>query len=167
MFLQILTLNSELKFFTRGSNPLPYCCLCFRVLSKNCSRSLAVFSPWSWETTRAALRSRDPSCPSSLNQLPNRCALSAPTLMSKHSFIQTFIFTFYVLRVVFFTSCVCSFQGFKVGYIVFQNSSSLTAAKSHPHNVPLVVSTEQRPVRTGVQSEWHCSDAAIFINVKF
>ncbi|XP_073350660.1 ribosomal RNA-processing protein 7 homolog A [Pagrus major] len=42
-------------------------------------------------------------------------------------------------------------QGFKVGYIVFQNSSSIKVAKSHPHNVPLVVSTEQRPVRTGVQ----------------
>ncbi|XP_041813243.1 ribosomal RNA-processing protein 7 homolog A [Chelmon rostratus] len=42
-------------------------------------------------------------------------------------------------------------QGFKVGYIVFQNSSSVTAAKTHPHNVPLVVCTEQRPVRTGVQ----------------
>ncbi|KAM9346516.1 ribosomal RNA-processing protein 7 homolog A [Symphorus nematophorus] len=42
-------------------------------------------------------------------------------------------------------------QGFNVGYIVFQNSSSITAAKSHPHNVPLVVSTEQHPVRTGVQ----------------
>ncbi|XP_071330511.1 ribosomal RNA-processing protein 7 homolog A [Trachinotus anak] len=42
-------------------------------------------------------------------------------------------------------------KGFKVGYIVFHGSSSLTAAKSHPHNVPLVVCTEQRPVRTGVQ----------------
>ncbi|XP_076607863.1 ribosomal RNA-processing protein 7 homolog A [Chaetodon auriga] len=42
-------------------------------------------------------------------------------------------------------------QGFKVGYIVFQNSSSITAAKTHPHNVPLVVCTEERPVRTGVQ----------------
>ncbi|KAM7372362.1 hypothetical protein PAMP_009536 [Pampus punctatissimus] len=42
-------------------------------------------------------------------------------------------------------------QCFKVGYIVFQDSSSVTAAKSHPHNVPLIVSTEQQPVRTGVQ----------------
>ncbi|KAM3597992.1 uncharacterized protein V6R79_012185 [Siganus canaliculatus] len=42
-------------------------------------------------------------------------------------------------------------QGFKVGYVVFENSSSLTAAKSHPHDVPLVVSTEERPVNTGVQ----------------
>ncbi|KAM4634486.1 ribosomal RNA-processing protein 7 homolog A [Polymixia lowei] len=42
-------------------------------------------------------------------------------------------------------------QGFKVGYIVFHNPSSITVVKSHPHNVPLVVSTEQRPVRTGVQ----------------
>ncbi|XP_070704465.1 ribosomal RNA-processing protein 7 homolog A [Pempheris klunzingeri] len=41
-------------------------------------------------------------------------------------------------------------RGFKVGYIVFQNSSSVAAAKSHPHDVPLVVCTEQRPVRTGV-----------------
>ncbi|KAM4531150.1 ribosomal RNA-processing protein 7 homolog A [Odontesthes bonariensis] len=42
-------------------------------------------------------------------------------------------------------------QGFKVGYIVFQNSSSLPAVKSHPHDVPLVVCSEQRPVATGVQ----------------
>ncbi|XP_074511607.1 ribosomal RNA-processing protein 7 homolog A [Sebastes fasciatus] len=42
-------------------------------------------------------------------------------------------------------------QGFKVGYVVFQSSSSLTVAKSHPHDVPLVVCTEQRPVRTGTQ----------------
>eukprot|EP00064_Thunnus_orientalis_P006337 superscaffoldBa00000656_g6353 len=42
-------------------------------------------------------------------------------------------------------------QGFKVGYIVFQKSSSVTAVKSHPHNVPLIVSTEHHPVRTGVE----------------
>ncbi|KAM9393082.1 ribosomal RNA-processing protein 7 homolog A isoform 2-T2 [Pholidichthys leucotaenia] len=42
-------------------------------------------------------------------------------------------------------------QGFKVGYIVFENSSSIPAAKSHPHDVPLVVCTEQRPVKTGLQ----------------
>ncbi|KAG8006418.1 Ribosomal RNA-processing protein 7-like protein A [Nibea albiflora] len=46
-------------------------------------------------------------------------------------------------------------QGFKVGYVVFQNASSLKAAKSHPHDVPLVVCTEQRPVRTGVQKWIH------------
>ncbi|KAM6966625.1 ribosomal RNA-processing protein 7 homolog A [Tautogolabrus adspersus] len=45
---------------------------------------------------------------------------------------------------------VCK-QGFKVGYIVFQNSSSISAAKSHSHDEPLLVSTEQRPIRTGVQ----------------
>ncbi|KAM9746355.1 ribosomal RNA-processing protein 7 homolog A [Menidia menidia] len=42
-------------------------------------------------------------------------------------------------------------KGFKVGYVVFQNSSSLPAVKSHPHEAPLVVCTEQRPVATGVQ----------------
>ncbi|XP_026201937.1 ribosomal RNA-processing protein 7 homolog A [Anabas testudineus] len=42
-------------------------------------------------------------------------------------------------------------QGFKVGYIVFQNSTSITAAKSHPHDAPLVVCTEQHPVKTGVE----------------
>ncbi|TNM97510.1 ribosomal RNA-processing protein 7 homolog A [Takifugu rubripes] len=46
-------------------------------------------------------------------------------------------------------------QGFKVGYIVFQKSSCISAAKSHPHNSPLVVCTEQRPVRTGVQKWIH------------
>lgn len=42
-------------------------------------------------------------------------------------------------------------EGFKVGYVVFRNGSSVTAAKSHPFDVPLVVCTEQRPVRTGLQ----------------
>ncbi|KAK5856676.1 hypothetical protein PBY51_008257 [Eleginops maclovinus] len=42
-------------------------------------------------------------------------------------------------------------QGFKVGYVVFENASSIKAAKSHPHNVPLVVSTKEHPVRTGTQ----------------
>lgn len=64
-----------------------------------------------------------------------------------------------------FASCVRPLQGFKVGYIVFHNSSSLTAAKSHPHDAPLVVSTEQHPVNTGVQSEWHRSGSLTFITV--
>nr|XP_020480598.1 ribosomal RNA-processing protein 7 homolog A [Monopterus albus] len=42
-------------------------------------------------------------------------------------------------------------KGFNVGYIVFQSSASVSAAKSHPHDVPLVVCTELHPVRTGVQ----------------
>lgn len=42
-------------------------------------------------------------------------------------------------------------QGFKVGYIVFQDASSISAAKSHPLDVPLVVSTEERPVKIGLQ----------------
>ncbi|XP_064842477.1 ribosomal RNA-processing protein 7 homolog A-like isoform X1 [Oncorhynchus masou masou] len=46
-------------------------------------------------------------------------------------------------------------QGFRVGYIVFQKASSITAVKSHPHDVPLVVSTEQRPVWTGLQKWIH------------
>ena len=50
--------------------------------------------------------------------------------------------------------CFHSPQRFRVGYIVFQKVISITAVKSHPHDVPLVVSTEQRPVWTGLQSEW-------------
>uniref|UniRef100_A0A3Q3B3J9 Ribosomal RNA processing 7 homolog A n=1 Tax=Kryptolebias marmoratus TaxID=37003 RepID=A0A3Q3B3J9_KRYMA len=42
-------------------------------------------------------------------------------------------------------------QGFKVGYVVFESPSSIAAAKSHPCDDPLVVSTQLRPVRTGVQ----------------
>ncbi|KAJ0000709.1 hypothetical protein NQD34_005729 [Periophthalmus magnuspinnatus] len=42
-------------------------------------------------------------------------------------------------------------HGFKVGYIVFENSSSIKAAKSHPSSEPLVVSTEEHPVKTGIQ----------------
>ncbi|KAG5853933.1 hypothetical protein ANANG_G00032090 [Anguilla anguilla] len=46
-------------------------------------------------------------------------------------------------------------EGFKVGYIVFKNGSGVTAAKSHPADAPLVVSTEQRPVRTGLKKWIH------------
>ncbi|KAM6956962.1 ribosomal RNA-processing protein 7 homolog A [Aplochiton taeniatus] len=42
-------------------------------------------------------------------------------------------------------------QCFRVGYIVFENSTSIAAAKTHPHDVPLLVSTDERPVKTGVQ----------------
>ncbi|XP_074552956.1 ribosomal RNA-processing protein 7 homolog A [Halichoeres trimaculatus] len=42
-------------------------------------------------------------------------------------------------------------QGFKVGYIVFSNSSSVSAAKKHPYDSRLVISTEKHPVRAGVQ----------------
>ncbi|XP_068193594.1 ribosomal RNA-processing protein 7 homolog A [Antennarius striatus] len=42
-------------------------------------------------------------------------------------------------------------QCFKVGYIVFKNTSSLSAAKSHPLNEPLVVCTTQHTVKTGVE----------------
>ncbi|KAM9843888.1 ribosomal RNA-processing protein 7 homolog A [Aulostomus maculatus] len=46
-------------------------------------------------------------------------------------------------------------KGFKVGYIVFQNSSSIKVVKSHPHNASLVVSTPEHPVRTGVEKWIH------------
>ncbi|XP_062263800.1 ribosomal RNA-processing protein 7 homolog A [Platichthys flesus] len=42
-------------------------------------------------------------------------------------------------------------KGFKVGYIVFEKSSSVSSAKSHPADEPLVVCTEKHPVKTGVQ----------------
>uniref|UniRef100_A0A1A7XHY8 Ribosomal RNA processing 7 homolog A n=2 Tax=Iconisemion striatum TaxID=60296 RepID=A0A1A7XHY8_9TELE len=54
-------------------------------------------------------------------------------------------------------------QGFKVGYIVFEKSSSIAAAKSHPHDVPLVVCTDQRPVKTGVQ-KWIQQYSQTFIH---
>ncbi|XP_061702504.1 ribosomal RNA-processing protein 7 homolog A isoform X2 [Syngnathoides biaculeatus] len=42
-------------------------------------------------------------------------------------------------------------QGFKVGYVVFHKATSVAAAKSHPYNVPLVVCSPERTVKTGVQ----------------
>lgn len=57
-------------------------------------------------------------------------------------------------NVSFLFVCPSPPQCFKVGYIVFHASSSLAAAKSHPHDVPLVVSSEQHPVSTGVKSKW-------------
>ncbi|XP_077474921.1 ribosomal RNA-processing protein 7 homolog A [Stigmatopora argus] len=44
-------------------------------------------------------------------------------------------------------------QSFNVGYIVFKSPSSIAAAKSHPHDVPLVVCSTERTVKTGV-SKW-------------
>uniref|UniRef100_A0A8C1MUD8 Ribosomal RNA processing 7 homolog A n=1 Tax=Cyprinus carpio TaxID=7962 RepID=A0A8C1MUD8_CYPCA len=41
-------------------------------------------------------------------------------------------------------------QCFRVAYIVFRHASGVNAAKRHPENVPLVVSTAERPVRTGI-----------------
>ena len=58
---------------------LQMCCLCSRVLSGSCSRSLAVCSSWSWETTRAPYRSLDPSCPSSSDQRTHGWVLSPVT----------------------------------------------------------------------------------------
>ncbi|KAL4658024.1 Gastric cancer antigen Zg14-like [Arapaima gigas] len=42
-------------------------------------------------------------------------------------------------------------KGFSVAYVVFTNPSGVKAAKFHPYNVPLVVCTENRPVRVGIQ----------------
>ncbi|XP_023685704.2 ribosomal RNA-processing protein 7 homolog A [Paramormyrops kingsleyae] len=42
-------------------------------------------------------------------------------------------------------------EGFSVAYIVFKKASSVKAAKSHPHNIPLVVSTEQQPIKVGLK----------------
>ncbi|XP_012681171.1 ribosomal RNA-processing protein 7 homolog A [Clupea harengus] len=46
-------------------------------------------------------------------------------------------------------------QGFSVGYIVYTKPSGVTAAKTHPQNVPLIVSTEDHPVRTGLHKWIH------------
>ncbi|KAK1877172.1 Ribosomal RNA-processing protein 7 like A [Dissostichus eleginoides] len=46
-------------------------------------------------------------------------------------------------------------QGFKVGYVVFENSSSIAAAKSHPHNVPLLVCTEEQWIQQYTESFIH------------
>ncbi|KAL7829934.1 hypothetical protein AOLI_G00308190 [Acnodon oligacanthus] len=46
-------------------------------------------------------------------------------------------------------------QCFKVGYIVFKNASSVAAAKAHPPDSPLIVSTKEKPVQTGLQKWIH------------
>lgn len=46
-------------------------------------------------------------------------------------------------------------QCFKVGYIVFEDASSVTAAKSHPLKSPLLVSTGKKPVRVGLKKWIH------------
>ncbi|XP_056609246.1 ribosomal RNA-processing protein 7 homolog A-like [Triplophysa dalaica] len=39
---------------------------------------------------------------------------------------------------------------FRVGYVVFKKASSVTAVKCHPQSSPLIVSTKERPVKTGI-----------------
>ncbi|XP_063079920.1 ribosomal RNA-processing protein 7 homolog A [Engraulis encrasicolus] len=46
-------------------------------------------------------------------------------------------------------------QGFSVGYIVYKKPSGVTTAKAHPQDVPLIVSTEENPVKTGLQKWIH------------
>ncbi|XP_016334144.1 ribosomal RNA-processing protein 7 homolog A-like, partial [Sinocyclocheilus anshuiensis] len=41
-------------------------------------------------------------------------------------------------------------QCFRVAYIVFKHASGVNAAKRHPENDPLIVSTAERRVRTGI-----------------
>ncbi|XP_050960762.1 ribosomal RNA-processing protein 7 homolog A [Labeo rohita] len=42
-------------------------------------------------------------------------------------------------------------QCFRAAYVVFRDPSGVTAAKRHPLNVPLVVSTADGPVKTGIR----------------
>ncbi|XP_035380777.1 ribosomal RNA-processing protein 7 homolog A [Electrophorus electricus] len=44
---------------------------------------------------------------------------------------------------------------FKVGYVVFKNTSSISAALVHPYESHLIVSTQERPVPTGMQKWIH------------
>ncbi|XP_076863990.1 ribosomal RNA-processing protein 7 homolog A [Brachyhypopomus gauderio] len=46
-------------------------------------------------------------------------------------------------------------QCFQVGYIVFKNASSVAAATAHPYDSSLIISTPQRPIRTGLHKWIH------------
>ncbi|XP_047672220.1 ribosomal RNA-processing protein 7 homolog A-like isoform X3 [Tachysurus fulvidraco] len=48
----------------------------------------------------------------------------------------------------------CS-QCFKVAYVVFKHSSGVAAAKAHPYDSPLIVSTTEKPVQTGLKKWIH------------
>ncbi|XP_016376369.1 ribosomal RNA-processing protein 7 homolog A-like, partial [Sinocyclocheilus rhinocerous] len=43
-------------------------------------------------------------------------------------------------------------QCFRVAYIEFKQVSGVNAAKRHPENTPLIISSTDRPVRTGIRS---------------
>ncbi|KAM9434258.1 ribosomal RNA-processing protein 7 homolog A [Clarias gariepinus] len=53
-------------------------------------------------------------------------------------------------------------QSFKVAYVVFKHSSGVAAAKAHPYDSPLIVSTEEKPVKTGLK-KWICEYKQSFI----
>lgn len=42
-------------------------------------------------------------------------------------------------------------QCFRVAYIVFKHASGVKAAKRHPASTPLIVSSTNRPIRTGIR----------------
>ncbi|XP_053494440.1 ribosomal RNA-processing protein 7 homolog A [Ictalurus furcatus] len=44
---------------------------------------------------------------------------------------------------------------FKVAYVVFKHSSGVAAAKAHPYDSPLIVSTKEKPVDTGFKKWIH------------
>ncbi|KAG7326054.1 hypothetical protein KOW79_010979 [Hemibagrus wyckioides] len=44
---------------------------------------------------------------------------------------------------------------FKVAYVVFKHSSGVAAAKAHPYDSPLIVSTTEKPVQTGLKKWIH------------
>ena len=46
------------------------------------------------------------------------------------------------------------FQGFKVAYVVFANPEGVTKAKNTPFKKPLILSTEEHPLVTGVRSQY-------------
>ncbi|XP_062846988.1 ribosomal RNA-processing protein 7 homolog A [Trichomycterus rosablanca] len=46
-------------------------------------------------------------------------------------------------------------QCFKVAYVVFKHPSGVAAAKAHPYDSPLVVSSREKPLHTGVRKWIH------------
>jgi hypothetical protein len=48
---------------------------------------------------------------------------------------------------------VILFQGFKVGYIVFKGAGSVKKAMKLPYDEPLIISTPDKVVSTGVRSK--------------
>ncbi|MBN3300378.1 RRP7A protein, partial [Amia calva] len=56
-------------------------------------------------------------------------------------------------------------EGFSVAYVVFKKASSVAAAKKLSPATPLVLSTEQQPIRTGIQ-KWADQYSAALVDTR-
>ncbi len=125
-------------------------CLCVcgcRVLWRTSSAASVRCSQWSWARNQERLQRATAVCPDTSPPDADRWPVTAATLTPDYCSLHQIIITAVCVCV-----CVCV-QCFRAAYIVFKQASGVNAAKRHPANTPLIISSTDRPVRTGIRSE--------------